>query len=203
MISTLEATIAQKCNKNVRRINTMNMFEMFTDEELNTYKFEEELNSKIQNITYTSDTVRASYIPRKDIIECGFWQDDVRVYLTFISADASDFSETFAKEALTAIAQSDADCVEKFKEIFKTIFGVKIDRAAIDVPSYGFSRGDTPRDELFVAFFVYYHNTQINIYLSTKEESKSLIENIKIKELANEFIDYNARLNSIRKMITN
>ena len=36
------------------------MFEMFTDEE-KTYEYgDEELNSKIQNITYTSDTVRTS-----------------------------------------------------------------------------------------------------------------------------------------------
>ena len=67
-----------------------------------TYEYgEEEFNNKIKNITYTSDTVRTSYIPRKDIIECGFWHDDVRVYLTFVSTDISDFSENFSNEALT------------------------------------------------------------------------------------------------------
>ena len=103
----------------------MNLFEVFVDEE-KTYEYgEKELNSKIQSVTYTSDTVRTSYIPRKNIIECGFWQDDVRVYLTFISTDGSDFSENFSNEALTAITQSDTDCVEKFEEIFKMIFGIK------------------------------------------------------------------------------
>ena len=49
----------------------MNLFEVFVDEE-KTYEYgEKELNSKIQSVTYTSDTVRTSYIPRKNIIECG------------------------------------------------------------------------------------------------------------------------------------
>lgn len=179
----------------------MNMFEMFADEE-KAYEYgEEELNSKIQNITYTSDTVRTSYIPRKEIIECGFLQDDVIVYLTFVSTDISDFSENFSNEALTAITQSDADCVEKFEEIFKMIFGIKFDRAAIDVPDYVFSTGSTYKDNLYAAFYVYYRNTQMNIYLSTKEGSKGLVDNIKIKELANKLIDYDARLNSIRKSL--
>lgn len=178
------------------------MFEMFVDEE-KTYEYgEEELNSKIQKITYTSDTVRASYIPRKDIIECGFLQDDVRVYLTFVSTDISDFSESFSNEALTAITQSDADCDEKFEEIFKAIFGVSFDRAAINAPDYVFSRGSTCKDNAYVSFYVYYHNTQINVFFSTKVGTKSLVKNVKIMELANKMIDYDARLNSINKMIS-
>lgn len=42
----------------------MNLFEMFVDEE-KTYEYgEKKLNSKIQSVTYTSDTVRNSYILR-------------------------------------------------------------------------------------------------------------------------------------------
>lgn len=171
----------------------MNMFEMFTDEE-KTYEYgDEELNSKIQNITYTSDTVRTSYIPRKDIVECGFLQDDVKVYLTFISTDISDFSENFSNKALTAIVQSDADCVEKFEEIFKMIFGVKFNRAAIEVPDYVFSRGCTFKDGKYIAFYVYYHNTQINVYFWSRN-GWEVFEDIKIKKLANKMIDYDARL---------
>ncbi len=107
-----------------------------------TYEYgEEEFNDKIKNITYTSDTVRTSYIPRKDIIECGFWHDDVRVYLTFVSTDISDFSENFSNEALTDVKQPDAECAEKFEEIFKMIFGINFDRAAIQDPYYGILRG--------------------------------------------------------------
>lgn len=176
----------------------MNMFEMFTDEE-KTYEYgDEELNSKIQNITYTSDTVRTSYIPRKDIVECGFLQDDVKVYLTFISTDVSDFSENFSNEALATIAQSDFDCVEKFEEIFKMIFGVKFDRASIDVPSYVFSKGSSSSGEVYVSFYVYYHNTQINVFFSSEEGSKHLTENIKIKELANRISDYGSRLDDLK-----
>ncbi len=179
----------------------MNMFEMLVDEE-KTYEYgEEELNSKIQNITYISDTVRTSYIPRKDIIECGFWQDDVIVYLTFISTDTSDFSENFSNEDLTVIAQSDSNCIEKFEEIFNAIFGVNFDRAAINVPDYVFSRGSMCNGNLYVSFYGYYHNTQINVHLSTKRGSKSLVKNVKVMELANKMIDYNVRLNSINKMI--
>lgn len=107
-----------------------------------TYEYgEEEFNDKIKNITYTSDTVRTSYIPRKDIIECGFWHDDVRVYLTFVSTDISDFSENFSNEALTDVKQPDAECAEKFEEIFKMIFGINFDRATIQNPYYGILRG--------------------------------------------------------------
>ncbi len=173
----------------------MNMFEMFVDEE-KTYEYgEEELNRKIQNITYTSDAVRTSYIPRKDIIECGFWQDDVRVYLAFVSTDVSDFSENFSNEALATISQSDADCVEKFEEIFKMIFGVKFDRADIKVPDYIFSRGCTFNGGKHVAFYVYYHNTQINVYFWSRN-GWEVFEDIKIKKLANKMIDYDARLDA-------
>lgn len=179
----------------------MNMFEMFVDEGKTYECGEEELNSKIQSVTYTSDTVRTSYIPRKNIIECGFWQDDVRVYLTFVSTDISDFSESFSNEDLTGVTQSDADCVEKFEEIFKMIFGVKFDRASIDVPSYVFSSGSSSGGKVYVSFYAYYHNTQINIYLSTKKESKGLVDNIKIKKIANKLIDYDAHLNYMRKTL--
>lgn len=155
-------------------------------------------NLIVQNITYTSDTVRTSYIPRKDIVECGFLQDDVKVYLTFISTDISDFSENFSNEALTAIVQSDADCVEKFEEIFKLIFGVKFDRASIDVPSYVFSKGSCSSGEVYVSFYIYYHNTQINVFFSSEEGSKHLTENIKIKELANRICDYGSRLDDLK-----
>lgn len=81
------------------------MFEKMNDgfeEENEAYEYgDQEIDNQIQNITYTSDAVRVSYIPRKDIIECGFLQDDVKVYLTFISTDISDFSESFSNEALT------------------------------------------------------------------------------------------------------
>lgn len=171
----------------------MNMFEMFTDEE-KTYEYgDEELNSKIQNITYTSDTVRTSYIPRKDIVECGFLQDDVKVYLTFISTDISDFSENFSNEALTAIVQSDADCVEKFEEIFKMIFGINFDRTAIQDPYYGILRGTRYDKNKYVAFDVFYHNTQINVYFWSRN-GWEVFEDIKIKKLANKMIDYDARL---------
>lgn len=168
----------------------MNMFEMFVDEE-KTYEYgEKELNSKIQSVTYTSDTVRTSYIPRKNIIECGFWQDDVRVYLTFISTDGSDFSENFSNEALTAITQSDTDCVEKFEEIFKMIFGIKFDKAAIDVSNYGISTGRSSSGKVDVSFYVYYHNTQINVFFLSEEGRKCFSENMKIKELTNRISDY-------------
>ena len=147
---------------------------MLSDEE-KTYNYgEEELNSKIQNITYTSDTVRTSYIPRKDIIECSFWQDDVRIYLTFISTDMSNFSESFSNGDLISVTHSDVDCVEKFEVIFKVIFGVDFDRSAINVPDYVFSRGTTPNHCKHVTFYVYYHNTQINVCLLTKKWVGSL-----------------------------
>lgn len=155
---------------------------------------EEELNSKIQSVTYTSDTVRASYIPRKNIIECGFWQDDVRVYLTFVSTDISDFSESFSNEDLTGVTQSDAECAEKFEEIFKMIFGINFDRAAIQDPYYGILRGVRYDKNKYVAFDVFYHNTQINVcFLSGN--GWEVFEDIKIKKLANKMIDYDTRLN--------
>lgn len=171
----------------------MNMFEMFVDEGKTYECGEEELNSKIQSVTYTSDTVRASYIPRKNIIECGFWQDDVRVYLTFVSTDISDFSESFSNEDLTGVTQSDAECAEKFEEIFKMIFWVKFDRVVIKAPDFVFSRGTTFKHGKYVAFYVYYHNTQINFYFWSRN-GWEVFEDIKIKKLANKMIDYDARL---------
>lgn len=172
----------------------MNMFEMLSDEGKNYMYDEEELNSKIQNITYTSDTVRASYIPRKDIIECSFWQDDVVVYLTFVSTDMSNFSKNFSNEALISVTHSDVDCAEKFEEIFKVIFGVDFDRSAINVPDYVFSRGNNPDHYKYVAFYVYYHNTQINVCLWTKNGWEVFCDNTEIKKLANKMINYDERL---------
>lgn len=177
----------------------MNMFDMLlADDEFGedekTYGYgEEELNSRNQKITYTSDTVRASFIPRKDIIECGFWQGDVRVYLTFVSTDISDFSESFSNEALTAITQSDADCDEKFEEIFKMIFGVNFDRASIQDPYYGIVRGFRNEKNKYVAFDVFYHNTQINVCFLSGNGWEVFSENIEIKKLANKMIDYDTR----------
>lgn len=177
----------------------MNMFERMVDDEFEAYEYcVTDIDNQIQNITYTSDVVRISYTPRKDIVECGFLQDDVKVYLTFISTDVSDFSENFSNEALATIAQSDFDCVEKFEEIFKMIFGVKFDRASIDVPSYVFSKGSSSSGEVYVSFYVYYHNTQINVFFSSEEGSKHLTENIKIKELANRISDYGSRLDDLK-----
>ena len=177
----------------------MNMFEKMVDDEFEAYEYcVTDIDNQIQNITYTSDAVRVSYIPRKDIVECGFLQDDVKVYFTFISTDVSDFSENFSNEALATIAQSDSDCVEKFEEIFKMIFGIKFDRSAIDVPSYVFSKGSSSSGEVYVSFYVYYHNTQINAFFSSEEGSKHLTENIKIKELANRISDYGSRLDDLK-----
>lgn len=177
----------------------MNMFERKIDDEFEAYEYgDKEIDNQIQNITYTSDAVRVSYVPRKDIIECGFLQDDVKVYLTFISTDVSDFSENFSNEALTGVTQSDAECAEKFEEIFKMIFGIKFDRSAIDVPSYVFSKGSSSSGEVYVSFYVYYHNTQINVFFSSEEGSKHLTENIKIKELANRICDYGSRLDDLK-----
>lgn len=178
----------------------MNMFERKIDDEFEAYEYgDKEIDNQIQNITYTSDAVRVSYVPRKDIIECGFLQDDVKVYLTFISTDVSDFSENFSNEALTGVTQSDAECAEKFEEIFKMIFGVKFDRADIKVPDYGISTGT--KGGLYVAFYVYYHNTQINVFFSSEEGSKHFNENIKIRELSNKLIDYDERFDYIKKSI--
>lgn len=178
----------------------MNMFERKIDDEFEAYEYgDKEIDNQIQNITYTSDAVRVSYVPRKDIIECGFLQDDVKVYLTFISTDVSDFSENFSNEALTGVTQSDAECAEKFEEIFKMIFGIKFDRSAIDVPSYVFSKGSSSSGEVYVSFYVYYHNTQINVFFSSEEGSKHLTENIKIRELSNKLIDYDERFDYIKK----
>ena len=164
------------------------------EEENEAYEYgDQEIDNQIQNITYTSDAVRVSYIPRKDIIECGFLQDDVKVYLTFISTDISDFSESFSNEVLTAVTQSDADCTKKFEEIFKAIFGVNFDRAAIKVPDYVFSRGTTFGNGKYVSFYIYYHNTQINVYFWSINGWK-VFEDIKIKMLANKMIDYDACL---------
>ena len=177
----------------------MNMFERMVDDEFEAYEYcVTDIDNQIQNITYTCDTVRTSYIPRKDIVECGFLQDDVKVYLTFISKDVSDFSENFSNEALTAIVQSDADCVEKFEEIFKMIFGIKFDRSAIDVSSCVFSKGSSSSGEVYVSFCVYYHNTQINVFFSSEEGSKHLTENIKIKDLANWICDYGSHLDDLK-----
>lgn len=178
----------------------MNMFERMVDDEFEAYEYcVTDIDNQIQNITYTSDAVRVSYVPRKDIIECGFLQDDVKVYLTFISTDVSDFSENFSNEALTGVTQSDAECAEKFEEIFKMIFGIKFDRSAIDVPSYVFSKGSSSSGEVYVSFYVYYHNTQINVFFSSEEGSKHLTENIKIRELSNKLIDYDERFDYIKK----
>lgn len=175
----------------------MNMFEKIVDDEYEAYEYcVTDIDNQIQNITYTSDAVRVSYIPRKDIVECGFLQDDVKVYLAFISTDVSDFSENFSNEALATIAQSDSDCVEKFEEIFKMIFGIKFDRSAIDVPSYVVSKGSSSSGEVYV----YYHNTQVNVFFSSEEGSKHLTENIKIKELANRISDYGSRLDDLKSI---
>lgn len=61
--------------------------------------------------------------------------------MTFVSTDISDFSENFSNEALTDVKQSDAECAEKFEEIFKMIFGINFDRATIQDPYYGILRG--------------------------------------------------------------
>ena len=110
--------------------------------------------------------------------------------MTFISTDGSDFSENFSNEALTAITQSDTDCVEKFEEIFKMIFGIKFDRAAIDVSNCGISTGRSSSGKVDVSFYVYYHNTQINVFFLSEEGRKCFSENMKIKELTNRISDY-------------
>lgn len=180
----------------------MNMFERKIDDEFEAYEYcITDIDNQIQNIVYTSDAVRVSYVPRKDIIEFGFLQDDVRVYLTFISTDVSDFSENFSNEALTGVTQSDAECAEKFEEIFKMIFGVKFNRVDIKVPDYVFSTGNRSSGESYVSFCVYYHNTQINVFFSSEEGIKHFNKNIKIKELANKLIDYDERFDSIKKCL--
>lgn len=181
----------------------MNMFEIFDNEnEELTYGFGvDELNSKIQNIIYTSDTVKASYFPRKDIIECGFWQDDIRVYLTFVSTNVSDFSESFSNEALTAVTSSDANCDEKFEEIFRIVFGVNFERAVLDVSGV-FSKGTkySSASDLklkYVDFYAYYHNTQISVCFMTENKSEVFSKNTQIKKLANKMINYDERLANI------
>ena len=180
----------------------MNMFEKMNhgfEEENDAYEYgDQEIDNQIQSITYTSDAVRISYIPRKDIIECGFLQDDVKVYLTFISTDISDFSESFSNEALTAIAQSDADCVGKFDKICELIFSKKLDKSIIEV-SNGISTGsrssagDFSVKEYSFSFYAFYRSTQITFFFSAKEK-KELKENVKIGELANRIIDFDSIL---------
>lgn len=77
------------------------------------------------------------------------------------------------------------------------IFGINFDRAAIQDPYYGISRGTRRgtryEKNKYVAFDVFYHNTQINVCFLSGNGWEVFSENIEIRKLANKMIDYDAR----------
>lgn len=165
---------------------------------------------ELPDIIYQNDTVRISYLSGIEIVECVFLQDDINVYLIFINTDISGFSECFSNEALTAITQSDVDCVEKFDNICELIFKKKFDRTIEDIDEYGLSLkcsvcSEITRDanenvhykrlsrEFAVDFGFYFNNIKVNICFFT-EEVAAIRNNDKIAELANRIIPYEERL---------
>lgn len=135
-----------------------------------------------------------------------FLQDDINVYLTFINADISKNS---LQNALTAITQSDIDCVEKFDSICELIFKKKFDRTIEYIDGYGLSLkcstyGEGTRDangnlqyehlgrEFAVDFGFYFNNIKANICFF-KEDITAMRYNTKIIELANRIIPYEER----------
>lgn len=203
----------------------MNIFEKLIDKEYireyiydrndDFYDWDDDLDEwdedfeELPDIIYQNDTVRISYLSGIKIVECVFLQDDINVYLTFISTDISDFSN----EALTAITQSDVDCVEKFDSICELIFKKKFDRTIEDINGYGLSlkcstRSEVTKDaneniqykrssrEFAVDFGFYFNNIKANICF-IKEDIKAMRYNTKIIELANRIIPYEERFDSL------
>ncbi len=157
----------------------------------------EELNESARNVTYTGEAVKISHIPRKDVIECGFMQDKVKVFLTFISTDASDFSENYSNEALTKIVESDSDCVEKFDSICELVLGKKFDRSIEDIntgseseishTSYG---SDYQLLYTGIIYCFFYKNITVNVCIV---EGGKNSKNPKIIEMAEKIIPYKGR----------
>jgi len=167
---------------------------------------------ELPDIIYQNDTVRISHLSGIKIVECVFLQDDINVYLTFICTDISGFSERFSNEALTAITQSDVDCVEKFDSICELIFQKKFDRTIEDINEYGLSlkcsmRSEVTRDtdanlqyecsnkEFGIDFGFYFNNIEA-IICFIKEDIKAMRYNTKIIELANRIIPYEERFDN-------
>lgn len=192
----------------------MNIFEKPIDKEYISEYLDEwdEDFDELPDIIYQNDTVRISYLSGIKIVECVFLQDDINVYLTFISTDISDFSECFSNEALTAITQSDVDCVEKFDSICELIFKKKFDRTIEDINGYGLSLkcsicSEVTRDadanlqyersnkEFGIDFGFYFNNIEA-IICFIKEDIKAMRYNTKIIELANRIIPYEERFDN-------
>lgn len=153
---------------------------------------------ELPDIIYQNDTVRISELSGYNIVECVFLQDDVNVYLTFINTDVP---ESCLQKALTAIAQSDVDCVEKFDSICELIFGKKFDRTIENIDGYGLSYKCLIRDDdadflyersniEFAFDFGFYFNNIEAIIRFFKEDIKAIRYNTKIIELANRIIPY-------------
>lgn len=176
------------------------------DDEFDEEWFDEEWDEdfdELPDVIHQNDTVRISYLSGTNIVECVFLQDDINVYLTFINADISKNS---LQNALTAITQSDVDCVEKFDSICELIFKKKFDRTIEYIDGYGLSLkcstyGEGTRDangnyqyehlgrEFAVDFGFYFNNIKANICFF-KEKITAIRNNDKIAELANRIIPY-------------
>ena len=199
----------------------MNIFEKPIDKEYireYIYGWDDDLDEwdedfdELPDVIYQNDTVRISYLSGIKIVECVFLQDDINVYLTFISKDISDFSECFSNEALTAITQLDVDCVGKFDSICELIFRKKFDRTIEDINGYGLSLKCSMRSEVtkdaneniqykhsnkeFGIDFGFYFNNIETIICFINEDIKAMRYNTKIIELANRIIPYEERFDN-------
>lgn len=169
------------------------------DEDEYEYGWDEDFD-ELPDVIYQNDTVRISHLSGINIVECVFLQDDVNVYLTFIN---TDISENCLQKTLTAVTQSDADCVEKFDSICELIFQKKFDRTIEDVDECKFYLQSSVKSvveeglsrksseiEFAANFGFYFNNIKAHICFFKENDIMPIRDNAKVIELANRIIPY-------------